>query len=263
VSFSPTTAQPLVTNLKDFSCFRSDGVANNVGALFYQVNSAGTGLIQAARWNVAQANNPFWQGQNKDQPDTGKYLIQGARYRFRMTGLGRLIDTRVKFQLCTQQAGWMIKRSSLPGITDSHQTMFPNCLVNMTGLCGPVGNRINPYYIKVLSTKTVYFNSDADETTGSTQTTANTKWLNFVLRKHYKPCYQDLTKPQVPGTVEDPAPNSDSNWEAGVSQADVRQGLFLVISSSTRYLAPDAGSVSITADRYIKWLDANGSAAIW
>jgi len=63
--------------------------------------------------------------------------------------------------------------------------------------------------------------------------------------------------------VEDPAPNSDSNWEAGVSQADVRQGLFLVISSSTRYLAPDAGSVSITADRYIKWLDANGSAAIW
>jgi len=263
VSFSPTQARPCILDLGDFSCFRQVGAVANNGCQIQQVNSTGTGLVNAARWNVSQASNPFWGGVNQDSPDTGKYLIQSGLYRFRMTGIGRLIDTRVKFHLCRQVGGWYAKRGSTPGILDSHQTQLPYCLINMTGLCGGVGNRINTQYIRVLATKTVYFNSDADETTGSTQTTANTKWLNFFVGKQRKPRYQDYTAPTVPGTVEANLPTTDSNWEAGVTQTDVRQGLFLVISASTRYSAPDAGSVSITADRTIKWLDSNGSAAIY
>jgi len=75
--------------------------------------------------------------------------------------------------------------------------------------------------------------------------------------------YQVYTKPSVPGTVEDTIATTDSHWEAGVTQADVRQGLFLVISCSSRFLAPDAGAISITSDRYVKWMDSNGSAAIY
>jgi len=263
VSFSPTQARPCLLNLNDFSCFRSTATAASTGCVIYQVNTTGNGLLAAARYDVAQNNNPFWAGAQKDFPDTGKYLIQGGYYRFRMTGIGRVVDTRVTFHLCKQRAGWMAKRSPLPGVADSHQTQFPYCLINMTGLTGGVGQKINPYYINVLASKTVYFNSDTDETTGSTQTTANTKWLSFKVKKMFKPMYQVYTKPSVPGTVEDTIATTDSHWEAGVTQADVRQGLFLVISCSSRFLAPDAGAISITSDRYVKWMDSNGSAAIY
>lgn len=254
--------QPCCLNLNDFSCYRNDGTSVSNGCLIYQVNSTGSGLVGAARFDVAQANNPFFSGQNKDSPDTGKYLIQGAKYRFRVFGVGRVIDCRVTFHLCKQRAGWMAKRNPLPAITDSHQTQFPYCLVNMQGLTGRVGNMINPYHIQVLATKTIYMNTDTDESSGSTQTTANTKWLNFYLKKAYKPIYQDTTLPNPPGTVDNTV-GDDSHWEAGVTQTDVRQGLFLVISCSQRNQAPIENSVSITADRWVKWLDSNGSAAIY
>lgn len=267
-AFTPSVNRPCLIQLKDFSGFQQSGTGQSVqGCQVMQVTSTGFSIAPAARYQVAQNNNPFFSC-NRDFPDTGKYLIYGAKYRFRMSGVGRCVDTRVTFHLCKQRAGWFKRQNALPGYTGYQQTQLPFCLVNMTQLTGGLNNMINPYFIKVLATKTVYFNSETDETTQSTQTTANVKYLSFYLGRDTKPIYQDRTAPETPGFIQDtenPPGQSptDSHWSAGVSTTDVRQGLFLIISCSSRAETGQTGSINVTSDRMIRWADHNGSAAIY
>lgn len=254
-SMVPTSSYPLLTDLTDFSCFRDatsePPVPARQGCLFYQYTPAG--LSAAGPYNIQNfLGNPYWQNQNIDQVDTGKYLPVMARYTIRVEGLPSLDNTRVRIQVFQAKASTLV-----PATNTADALVLPTGLQYLNDLADPTINRLNPIFHKEYRRlgKTMFINSTKtdDQTKG---TSGNIFYHTFTIRPK-KMKYQAETLPDTPN---DPA-DSPRDGQFGPLQISPNSPLWMIISTDDRTGAI-GDSVSVRVSRRVMWRDSIGSAKI-
>lgn len=255
-AMTPLAAQPILTDIMDFTCRR----ATTAGANFGQFNSTGTAINNVGNWTPS--TNLFHAAQNLDLPDTGKYLALSCHVTLRFQAVPSITDCRVRVDL------FSVKASAIP-TTITGQPIFamPSGLLQLINLANPELNKLggNPY-LKVWATKWLYLSSSRNMVpgTGAGQAagpavTGNSGYLSFNIKpKKGKLRTQEITAPWSPG---DPVALTDGNYGPfNIPQADP---LFLLISSSdTSVTGTPANAVTVQMSRTVRWRDPIGQSQL-
>lgn len=253
----PIARSPVLFDMQDFSRNRvAPGGINIHSGPFYQIN--GGTLQSVANWENCQPTNLFWQGQQVDIIDTGKYLSCYMQYTFRVEGSGGLDDTRVRIDVFRQKSTALYAGQTTAG----GSLILPTSLTHLGDMATPTENRLNSTYFKKVHTKFLYFNSRTDVATtvppvlGTTQFTPNIKYHSFKYKPN-KVVQQHTTIPSVANTPEGDVTNGA--W--GQFNRPANQALWCLISTDDNS-ALTGDSVHVTVSRKICWRDPVGSSSL-
>jgi len=262
----PTAAFPCCVDLTDFTSVRR--VAGNIvsdGCRVYQATLTPPQYSAVSAWEPsAAAVNLYWNNQNQDAPDTGKYLAMNCTYFVDVEGISSLDNTRVRFDVISQRPNANIPRPTAAGGPEVPR-ILPFTLEHMTNLAEPHLNRINPTYFKKYFTKTLYLNSS--KTNASTKgTTSNIQRFSFTIRPN-KVCEQKDTNPRVEGL---PIVNPDTGviglqesvplGNFGPLNVNPNQPLWLIVSTDDQTASGGSDRVQVKMSRRVVWRDHVGAA---
>lgn len=251
----PTSSYPLLTDLTDFTCFRTGSTTPPVparqGCLFYQYTPVG--LTAAGPYNVQNfETSPYWKNQNVDQVDTGKYLPVMAKYTIRVEGRAALDNTRIRIQIFQARASAII-----PATSTANSLVLPTGLQYLNDLADPTINRLNPVFFKEYYKlgKTMFINSTkTDQSTKGT--TGNIFYHTFTIRPK-KMKYQSETLPYTPS---DPA-SPDDDGQFGPLSISPDSPLWMTISTDDQTGAI-GDAVTVRVSRRVMWRDPIGSSSV-
>jgi len=251
----PIKTRPVLFDMMDFTCRRDAAppAPASSGCLCYQYNVAGSAVQAASTWHINStlAANPYWLGQNRDIPDTGKYLPVSAQYTFRIEGNPSLDNTRVRLQVFAVKS-----RTYVPNSVASNNLVLPTALNNLENMANPVENRLSRVHFKCYADKWVFLNSSKtnDDTKG---TSANIKYKSIKVnpkRKHLR--NQAVSNPETP--MDPDAEFPDGNY--GPLNCPITEPLWCLISTDDESSLLD--SVEVTISRRVVWRDPIGMAPL-
>jgi len=250
----PTANTPLLLDTTDFSCYRSvPGGLVAQGCQVYQNDGLGN-ILPASGFNVQDwFGNPYWERQNTDICDTGKYLPVWAKYTIRVEGDRSLDNTRIRFDLFSARAKAVIPGA---GVAPASNVILPSGLVHMADMANPTLNRLNPTYFKKYKTHTMFINSTKTDP-ATKGTTGNIKYYSFTIRPK-KMKYQGVSQPDNPQDTE--IEIADGNF--GPLNVPIDSPLWLMVSTDD-LTAALSDRVKININRECKWRDAQGSAYLY
>jgi len=247
---TPTASAPLLFDTTDFTCYRS--ALNNQGCQVYQEDAVGT-VPGASGFNIQDwFGNPFWERQNQDVIDTGKYLPLYVKYTIRIEGQRSLDNTRVRFDLFSAKSKAIVPSQ---GGAPSGNVVMPSALVHMHDMANPTKNKLNPFYFTKYGSKTYFINSTKTDP-NTKGTTGNIFYHTFVVRPK-KPRMQAMTNPFNPELGNPEVP--DGNY--GPLNVSVDQPLWCMISTDDESAIGDR--VQINISRHCVWRDGQGAAPLY
>lgn len=251
----PTKSRPVLFDMMDFTCRRAAAppAPASSGAILYQYNALGTAPIAASTWHINStlATNPYWLGQNRDIPDTGKYLPLSAHYVFRVEGNPSLDNTRVRLQVFSVKP-----RTYVPNSVASNNLVLPTALNNLENMASPTENRLSRVHFKCYADKWLFLNSSKtnDDTKG---TSANIKYKSITVNpKKKKVRTQAVTNPETP--MDPDAEFPDGNF--GPLNVPITTPLWCLISTDDESAVLD--SVEVGISRRVAWRDPIGGAPL-
>ena len=243
--------QPILFDAADFTCERSSSTTSQSGCTIWQVNALQTGIDSAGHFSVSPfSGNAYWNHNNQDFIDTGRYLPVAAYYTVTVNGTPKYADGRLRLDLFTQKAGFFLNRNAAAGMSIQNRVM-PDGLIHMQDMCGK--NVFNPSYFRVYKTKYMTINSSNDATT------QDTKQWKFVVRPR-RARYQSTTNPTVPGFVNE-QDNDTDRGTYGSFNVDPRTPLWCMVSSNDTTLN-NTNNLQVSISRHVLWRDYNGSSRI-
>lgn len=253
----PTKTRPVLFDMMDFTCLRPAAapVPQSDGAILYQYNTAGTSLTQASLWHInsSLALNPYWLGQNRDIPDTGKYLPVSAHYTFRVVGEPKLDNTRVRIQVFRVKPRTFIPNTQT---TPTNNLVLPTAMNNLESMASPIENRLSRVHFKCYADKWIFLNSTKIDLS-TKGTTSNIQYRTIKINpKKKRVRTQALTNPPVKGST-DPA-FEEGNF--GPLQCPVTEPLWCLISTDDETAIGDY--VSVLISRRLVWRDPVGMAPL-
>lgn len=251
----PTKTRPVLFDMMDFTCRRAAAppAPASSGCLCYQYNALGTGVIAASTWHInsSLAANPYWLGQNRDIPDTGKYLPLSAYYTFRVEGNAALDNTRVRLQVFSVKP-----RTYVPNSAASQNLVLPTAMNNLESMANPVENRLSRVHFKCYADKWLFINSTKtnDDTKG---TTANILYKTIHINPKKKRLRtQAVTNPET--SMDPDAEFPDGNF--GPLNCPITDPLWCLISTDDESALLD--SVEVTISRRVVFRDPIGMAPL-
>lgn len=261
----PTALYPCCVDLTDFTSVRRiNNIVVSNGCRVFQATTGPPGYAPVSAWEpTAAAQNLYWNNQNNDAPDTGKYLAMSCTYFIDVEGVPNLDNTRVRFDVVAQRKDADIPRVTSSGAPDIPRVL-PFTLEHLTNLAEPHKNRINPIYFKKYFSKTLFLNSSKSnaDTKG---TTSNIQRFSFTLHPK-KVMQQKDTNPRIQGIPEvDPNTGDielppEVQWgNFGPLNVSPDQPLWLIISTDDQ-TAVTGDKVQVKMSRRVVWRDHVGAA---
>ena len=248
----PTGVQPCFCVINDVQA--DNPVSGAPGAPWYQLNTGGASTVVS---NFARNNDTFWDSQNQDIVDTGKYYLSALKLTFRVACIPennvQISNRRVRIDIFKQRSSALKTPATF---SDIQQLPSVNAQTRLSNMARPDLNKFNPEFFDLIMTKWVFLNPSKTDGTDK-GTGAAIKYVSMdVPSKYLGLVTQQITDPSTPDDPSGPG--------FGVSQMPISKRLWCMVSSDigNTVPSPQFPDIQITCQRYCSFRDSIGASAL-